>query len=123
MADSEGLPLFSDGLLSRWGFGDGDIPEAFMDWLDENHPELDYRRVNWKATLCLLVRRFLLPNLNQSVEVMEIGTIHNPIRAISIDGRDVQDLWYGPPQDGVLTPDAISIPYPVVFASLVLELP
>lgn len=79
----EHLRLHSESLLSKWGFNDGDVPDDAWDYCEANglNPE------NWHATLIRLVRDYLLPVLEQDVEVVEIGTIHNPIRAKDIDAE------------------------------------
>ncbi len=76
------LRLYSNSLLSKWGFNDGDIPEAVYDLFEENGVDYD-----WHATLIALVRTHLIPVLDQDVEVFEIETIHNPIRVRTVDGK------------------------------------
>ena len=68
--------FFSDGLLSKFGFCDGDQ----LDWLYE-HGSFDKHLV-----LTTAVKKWVLPRLNQKVDVEIIGTIHNPIRANCVDG-------------------------------------
>lgn len=68
--------LNSASLLSKFGFMDGDQ----FDWTYE-HGVKDKHKL-----LIAMVREFILPKLEQKVEVYEIGTIHNPIRAKSVDG-------------------------------------
>ncbi len=80
----ETVTLFARGLLSKWGFCDGDI----LNWLYE------FGEHDKHAVLCAIVRQKLLPALAQKVEVVEISTIHNPIRARTVDGKDVTGLWY-----------------------------
>lgn len=88
------------GLLSKYGFGDGDVPDAYLDWLDER--ELPYPK-NWHALLRVLVRERLMPLLaGHAIELVEITTIHNPIRAARVDGRPVDDLSAAPWDDGLL---------------------
>ena len=107
MVDTEpAVRLFSDGLLSKYGFNDGDAPEEFLDYCDEQGAEYP---PGWHRTLSALVRRYLLPVLDQEVTVVEIGCNHNPIRAETVDGADVTGGWYGEP--GVtLTPDCVEVP-------------
>lgn len=97
----------SASLLSKWGFGDGDQ----LDWLAE-HGDFDHDK-----TLCALVRRKLLPALTQKVEVEEISTIHNPIRARTVDGVDVTHLHYdGEWHAEMLTPESVDVPGAEVLA-------
>lgn len=79
------MRLYADCLGSKFGFNDGDEPEALLDWCDEHglpYPE------DWHAVLIRLVRAHLLPLL-PGVEVQTISTAHNPIRAV--DPAVVQD--------------------------------
>lgn len=111
------LILFSDGLLSKWGFNDGDLPEEFYEWWHETRCPPScfwecYAKVPDKPVIQVLVRRFLLPALDQRVEVYDIGTIHNPIRASSVDGLEVPDeVIYGSTRGPALTPASVEVPY------------
>lgn len=67
--------LFASGLLSKFGFSDGDLLDDYA--FDEVLPEDLSRHV----PLIAAVRKYLLPALDSRVEVEEIDTIHNPIRA------------------------------------------
>jgi hypothetical protein len=78
------LTLYAEGLLSRWGFGDGDVVD---DWwwevFDEPAPD---------EALEELVEQLLLPVLTEhghTFEAYRIGTIHNPIRLRVLDGEPV----------------------------------
>lgn len=103
------LQLFSDGLLSKWGFTDGDVPDELDDWLNERGVDPDPS--SWRLALCVLVRERLLPALDQAVEAMDIDTIHNPIRATVVDGAVVdEDVWYGRADGPTLTPDVVLVP-------------
>ncbi|MEV2277723.1 hypothetical protein AB0I72_19265 [Nocardiopsis sp. NPDC049922] len=84
------VTLFSFGLLSKWGFGDGDTPDEWLDYLDEHG--IDWDDAQWP--LAALVRRYLLPELakHHTIEVYEIETIHNPIRASRVDGIEIDPL-------------------------------
>lgn len=81
----ETVQFNSDCLLSKWGFGDGNM----LDWLYDHNSDYDPH-----ATLIECVRRKMLPALKQTVEIREIGCCHNPCRAGTVDGVDVTDLWY-----------------------------
>lgn len=106
-----GITLYSDGLLSKWGFDDGDAPDGWLDWCADQG--IDWRtHRSWRdGTLPELVRRFLLPKIEQQIEVVNISTAHNPIRAETVDGQDVSDLWYEPDAElPALTPESVTVP-------------
>lgn len=103
----ETVTLFADGLLSKWGFSDGDL----LDWLYE------FGVHDKHAALCAVVRQKLLPALAQKVEVEEIGTCHNPIRARTVDGVYVTNLWYDAANEKkLLTPDSVTVTCAEVLA-------
>lgn len=81
------ITLHSSGLLSKWGFGDGDEPDEWLDYLDKHG--IDWDDAEWP--LAELVRCYLLPELRQhhDIDVYEIDTIHNPIRAECVDGVEI----------------------------------
>lgn len=109
MRDNDGssLRLYSGGLLSKWGFNDGDKPEAVYDYC-ETHG-VSYLGLDWHATLVKVVRLYLLPALDQSVEVYEIETIHNPIRARTVNGEKCwSEADINP--SVVLTPEYVEVP-------------
>jgi hypothetical protein len=123
MADQ--LRLFPQGLLSKWGFDDGDPFDEVAEWFHNQHgeprmghcdcPNFDLG-VDDRALLVEVVKRFVLPVLDQRVEVEVIETIHNPIRACSVDGAPIPDaVHYGQLPDPVtLTPDVVEVPYSTV---------
>lgn len=111
---SEGPPviLSADGLMSKWGFGDGDMPDDVWDHLWESG-EHD---LNWHAVLRILVRRYLLPALEEAgheVTVYDIETIHNPIRAEMIDGIEIDD-YNDNNTNPVLRLDGVTVEWPQV---------
>jgi len=108
------LRLHSAGLLSKWGFNDGDAPYDLLDWCDATGT--DYPS-SWHVTLVGLVKDFLLPVLDQDVEVEIIPTSHNPIRASTVDGADVTRFHYlsSDPAEPVLTPESVEVPYEEVL--------
>lgn len=108
------LWLFSESLLSKWGFNDGDLPDEVDGWLDAQDPPI-HLAGNWRPILCQLVRRYLIPALDQAVEVVEIETSHNPIRAEKVDGVDVTDSWYHNGEKVRLTPDSVTVPYSAIL--------
>lgn len=111
------LTLFTAGLFSKWGFGDGDMPADFIDWCEARGVdyEAEIRLWSWHQTLIGLVRDKLLPALDVQVETVEIGTNHNPIRASKVNGEDVEDRWYAEWSDYGVKPESVSVPYPEVL--------
>jgi hypothetical protein len=111
------ITLCSSSLLSKWGFDDGDLPESVWDHLDDTVDDDEYRRLfdASKPALVRLVREFLLPALDQQVEVVEIVTSHNPIRASTVNGVDVEDCWHGNAPNPELTPEYVEVPMPEVL--------
>lgn len=57
------IHLASASLLSKWGFNDGDVPEAVMDYCDDHG--IDWSDYDWHETLQKLVRTHLLPAMLQ----------------------------------------------------------
>jgi hypothetical protein len=114
-AETPTLELFAWGLLSKWGFGDGDMPEEVMDYLDAVGRGHEYVDVDWHVALRKLVRRYLLPALaeHHQIEVYDIDTIHNPIRAAKLDGQDV-DHYAEKPWDTPLTPESVVVPWSAI---------
>ncbi|MGW3410257.1 hypothetical protein [Streptomyces sp. NPDC000888] len=107
MTTEPSLTLHSDGLLSKFGFNDGDDPEEWLEYCEANG--IDYNEVDFP--LVQLVRQYVLPALDQTVTVVEIETAHNPIRAKTIDGIEVVNGEFtvdGWPID--LTPESVTIP-------------
>ncbi|WP_330348156.1 hypothetical protein [Streptomyces sp. NBC_00582] len=111
------LTLFSRSLLSKWGFNDGDTPDAWMDWCDSegiDWPQLDF-------PLVALVREHLVPAITQNVSVVEIETSHNPIRVETIDGTDVRPVWTGLVDEPTLTPESVDVPMTEVLRVALAE--
>ena len=86
----QSLILHASGLLSKWGFGDGDVlAQWWWDVYDEEPPKNDH------DLLYALVTQYLLPVLRKEgndVLVYRIHTNHNPVRAEYINGRHLADL-------------------------------
>jgi hypothetical protein len=102
------LRLFSGCLLSKHGFNDGDEPDSWLDYCEQRGLSFDYR--GWHSVLRQLVKRHLLPALDQKVVTVNIETFHNPIRASAVDGMNVEDCWSGPQPEPELTPEYVEIP-------------
>lgn len=115
MSDEPKLLLPSDGLLSKWGFNDGDAPADFLDWLEAGGHGW---RIDWHPVLIRLVEDYLVPALDQQVTLAVIGTGHNPVRAETVNGTDAAGSWYrGNDADPhpQLTPEYVEVPFWVVL--------
>lgn len=114
------LPLHSDGLLSRWGFGDGDVLFDYIcDHLEDHGVQV--MDVDEAEVLRALVRKHLLPELRKhhEIELVDIDCNHNPIRARRVDGVDVTDLWRDSNQQQVtLRPDCVEVPVAAVLEEI-----
>ena len=108
------LVLCSSGLLSKWGFHDGDI---VWDWSYDARDETGLPLViDDHETLRRLVRGYLLPAIEQEISAYDIETIHNPIRSESVNGLVIDD--YADNDHIVLTPDQVVIPASVVLRTI-----
>ena len=113
MSDGPALWLGSASLLSKWGFDDGYMPDDYLDWCDAHgHPYPPSEG----DLLVTLVRTRLVPVLDQKVDIVEIETSHNPIRAERVDGVDVTECWYNRQPAPELTPDGVYVPYADILA-------
>jgi len=101
------MRIYTEGLLSKWGFRDGDVLDDFLRDAQEDG-RLPAGRLNEHGILRALVRRFIEPVLEQTVELVDIETIHNPIRAESVDG--VKCDWYDYERNPSLTPEFVDVP-------------
>jgi hypothetical protein len=106
--------LHADGLLSKWGFGDGDAPDAYLDYCEAHGRMLS----SWRALLPRIIREFVLPVLDQRVEIVVVGTNHNPVRAVTVDGVNVEALWDDDSGTDLpaLTPESVTVPMSAIFA-------
>lgn len=102
--------LYSDGLLSKWGFRDGDVLMYYLWELPEYDDRDDFSEFDSHRALEELVKTHLLPALDQRVETVFIGTIHNPVRAKTADGLDVEGEWYDEWHSVTLSPTFVDVP-------------
>jgi hypothetical protein len=112
----------TEGLLSKWGFEDGDMLDdllwdcgyrgtderAILDPVDEIGPIYGFAHV----VLIVTVVAHVLPAIDQVVDVYTIGTIHNPIRARTVDGVAIDEI--DGEYDGLLTPATVEVPDHVI---------
>lgn len=108
------LTLRAGCLCSKWGFNDGDMSYALVDYWAEIG--VDYDAIEWHPALRKLVRDYLVPAMEAAghvVEVYDIETIHNPVRARRIDGHEVDDYGFDPaPVE--LRPESVTVPYAAI---------
>ncbi|MFD7978880.1 hypothetical protein [Streptomyces sp. NPDC059071] len=111
------LTLFSSSLLSKWGFNDGDEPSDWLDYCEGKG--IDYTALPFP--LIPLVRIHLLPRIDQDVSLVEVETIHNPIRVETVEGVDVTEVWFGRAPEPTLTPDHVNVPMTEVLRLALAE--
>ncbi|MFE9936329.1 hypothetical protein [Streptomyces hirsutus] len=111
------LTLFSRDLLSKWGFNDGADPESWLDYCDAHGIDHTKLQFPWGA----LVRRYLLPQIEQPVTAVDIETSHNPIRIETVNGADVREVWYGRADEPPLAPEAVDVPMADVLRQVLAE--
>lgn len=88
------VEFYSEDLLQKFGFGDGDM---LYDLVEEHGLGVDHQDL-----LAAVVERLVVPRLDQAVETYVIGPSHNPIRADTIDGAKA-DI------DSTLTPEVVEV--------------
>ncbi len=112
----ETVRFYTWGLLSKWGFQDGDL---LFDVLYDQGIDLpatshdDLRRSPEHELLISLVRDYVLPAIDQDVDVYEIHTIHNPIRARTVAGQRVDD--HAEPDESLITPAYVDVPLDIIL--------
>lgn len=103
------MRLCSSDLLSKWGFDDGASPYEWIDYSRRNGIDPVKVPFPWAE----IVRRYLLPALEQRV-TLAYSTNHNPIRAKTVDGVDVEGCWDDAGAPGpVLTPGYVDVRLPL----------
>lgn len=114
----------TSGLLSKWGFGDGDMLDdllwdnGFFDHeIDASIPDDDFDTIGFAhRVLIRVVREHVLPAIEQDVEAQDIHTIHNPIRAKTVNGEAWGQRMYEPVAGGgALTPELVEVPDEVIL--------
>ena len=116
----------TEGLLSKWGFSDGDLLDDLIwdagmeevgDFLFDKKDEAGSIYGFDHTVLVLVLLTHVLPVLDQKVETRVIGTIHNPLRATTVDGMDVRDAWFGDREyPGAITPAEVEVPDETILA-------
>jgi hypothetical protein len=93
-------------LYRRSGFESGDL-------LKSAFPSVGAAEL--RELLVDVVRRHVLPQLDQQVQVLQIPGVHNPVRATSVSGVPV--VWTAESGTGpALTPTRVSVKAEDVFA-------
>jgi hypothetical protein len=93
--------------FTRRGFASGDLLRSTMPHL--NNGEL-------RDLLVEVLQRHVLPRLDQKVQASVLPTVHNPLRATSVDGVEV--TWPTPEEarGPTLTPATVTVMLEDVFA-------
>ncbi len=103
------IRFYTNDLLSRYGFGDGDLLVAFLSdhCLDDVHNQV----------LAETVIRYVIPTVNREIELLQpenwYWTAHNPIRAKKVDGTEVDDV--GDNKNLALMPEFVDIEEGVIL--------
>lgn len=100
------MRFYPNSLLSKWGFHDGDILDDIA-W--DNKIEVDH------DALIRIVKKYVIPKIKNKIKVFEIGTIHNPIRAESVDGKDI-DCYNG--SDIKLDPEYVDVEDSIILKEM-----
>lgn len=79
----------TSGLLSKFGFKDGDILDDI--WFDVEDSGIE-PKIDRHQFLIKVVKELLIPKIDNNIELLEIDTIHNPIRASKVDGIDINSF-------------------------------
>jgi hypothetical protein len=97
-AAERGYTLRAESLASKWGFGDGDGLDDYM--YDLRDLGLIDHTPERNSFLYAAVQKFLVPELTRrgiTAEIVVIGSNHNPVRADTINGADVDHYGAPPP--------------------------
>lgn len=116
----DAIAFYSEGLLSKWGFGDGDMLDDLLYAYDFDFNQVTHFRPRGDIgltygtsheILITVVCAFVIPKLDQRVEPYAISTIHNPIRAHRINGKLVPGavIIGDVKHDFVLTPTIVEV--------------
>lgn len=100
MTDNKIIRFYTSGLLSKWGFKDGDI-------LSEECDSILFGKDSEHKLLDLIVREKILPALKHEVTYIFVETNHNPCRVQTVDGILVD--WYSEEYHPLLTPAYIEL--------------
>lgn len=98
--------FYTEGLLSKWGFGDGDMLDELC-WSFEDDHGID---VSGQWLLKEAVKRFVVPQIQETLEVVEIETIHNPIRTQTVNGQKVDWFNRNDEPQPELHPEVVNVP-------------
>ncbi|MBN2846904.1 MAG: hypothetical protein JXP72_00435 [Coriobacteriia bacterium] len=88
------IDFYAEDLLHKFGFGDGDM---LYDFVEEHGLDVDDRDL-----LVAVIEHLVVPRLEQAVETYTLCTLHNPIRARTIDGEEASIY-------STLTPEFIEV--------------
>lgn len=109
------LRLDPDSLFSKFGFNDGDVPDAYDEWrARQGLDPVDWvLGGDWHEILDELVRTRLLPLLDHKVEAVTVMTSHNPVRAAFVDDHTAEEYESLMREARVadLQPEFVDVPY------------
>ena len=96
------MKFYTSGLLNKFGFQDGDMID---DLLFENFGLASNLNFTHNVLVKVVVDH-VIPKLDQKIEQVIITTIHNPIRAGTVNGHRVD--WYNG-NEFELTPKIVEV--------------
>ena len=101
------MTFHTNDLLSKWGFGDGDM---LTDLLLDNNLEVPYSAERMRydhVVLIEVVKTHVIPRIDASIVAVEYGSLHNPIRASEVNGKEVDWFKYN---EGIrLSPETVEV--------------
>lgn len=104
------MRFYTSGLLSKWGFKDGDILDDLL-WdsgLCGTGKLGDDSELQEHDVLTKIIQDYVLPKITDDVKTCRIMTIHNPIRAEFVNGVSVE--WTNSKQEIKINPEFVEVP-------------
>jgi hypothetical protein len=111
------MTFHTNGLCSKWGFQDGEMLDEFLEAAgfsnfstldDDGEEQISF----FHEVLITVVRDYVVPRLDQQVEVWELCGIHNPVVVRSVNGIPVD--WRGSAEVR-LTPETVEVADAIVL--------
>ena len=114
----------ASGLLSKWGFDDGDTPDDVADehWRRSPGPFSPKHARDWRADVIVpIAEHLLVPALPVPVEFYSISTSHNPARVLTVDGAAYTRPTPPAPDPVAVLFNTVEVTFPVSYLVDVLD--